>query len=64
MGVSHRNGNKICYWVLTKPGTVVVETTVQHVIRDDLLDANTTSQVEIFNTYINERIDETKIRIQ
>ena len=47
-----------------KSGTVIAETTVQHVTRDNMLDAKTASQVEIFNTAINERLDDTNFLIQ
>jgi len=36
---SNRIDSNICYWVLIKPGTVITETTVQHVTQDDMLDA-------------------------
>ena len=49
----------MCHWVLTKSGTVFLETTVHRVTRDDMLDAETAAQVEIFNVAINERLEET-----
>ena len=49
---------------LKKPGTVIAETTVQHVTRDDKLDTETAVEVENFNTDINERLEDTKFRIQ
>ena len=54
----------MCYWILTKSGTVIVETTVQHVTRDGMLDSETAVQVEIFSTDINDRLDDTKFWIQ
>ena len=54
----------MCYLILTKSVTVIEDTSVQHVTRDDMLDAKTVSQVEDFNTDINERLDDTKFRIQ
>ena len=38
LGISHKIGSDMCYWVLTVSGNVVSWTTVQHVSRDDLLD--------------------------
>ena len=52
------------YWVLTKSGTVIAETTVQHVTIDDMLDSDISAQVENFNTNINERLDDKKFQIQ
>ena len=43
---------------------MISETTVQHVTRDDMLDVKTSTQVEIFNTAINDRLDDTHFRIQ
>ena len=48
----------------TESGTVIEETNVQHVTRDDMIDDQTVSQYENNNTDINERLDETKIWIQ
>ena len=46
-----------------KSGTVISETTVQHVTRDGILDAKTAAQVKKFNTAINEILDDTHFRI-
>ena len=43
---------------------MIEETTVQHVTRVDMLDAETAAQVENFNTDINERLDDKKNWIQ
>ena len=41
LGVSHRIGSDMCYWVMEKDGIPVSETTVQHVTRDDMFDPRT-----------------------
>ena len=64
LGVSHRIGSDMCYLILKKSGTLIEETTIQHVTRDNMIDAQTVAQVENINTYINERLDDTKIQIQ
>ena len=53
LGVSHRIVSDMCYWILKKSDTIIVETNVQHVTRDDMLDADTAAQVEISNSDIN-----------
>ena len=63
IGVSRRIGSDMCYRILKKSGTVIAETTVQHVTRDDMLDAETSAQVENFNTAINDQLDNTDFRI-
>ena len=35
LGVSHRIGSHLCYWILTQSGKVLASTTVQHVTNDD-----------------------------
>ena len=59
IGVYHRIGSDMCYWILIKSGIVIADTTVQHVRRYDMFDSETVSQVEKFNTYINEQLDDT-----
>lgn len=36
LGVAHRVGSDMCFWILQGNGTVVARTTVQHVTRDDV----------------------------
>ena len=36
LGVSHRVGSALCYWVLTESGKVIARTTVQHMTTTDL----------------------------
>jgi hypothetical protein len=38
LGVAHRVGSNLCYWILTSAGKVVARTTVQHVTEIELLD--------------------------
>ena len=64
LGISHRIGSDMYYFLLTKSGTVIVEATVQHVTIDNMLDAKTAAQVHNFNTDINERLDDTTFWIQ
>ena len=47
-----------------KSVTLIAETTVQNVTRDEMLDVETAAQVEDFNTDINELLDNTTFRIQ
>lgn len=36
LGVSHRIGSALCYWILNDQGNVLARTTVQHVTRDEI----------------------------
>jgi len=64
LGVSNRIGSDMCYWILTKSGTVIAETTVQHVTRDDMLDATIAEQVATFNSAVIERLDDANFHIE
>ena len=37
LGISHRDGSDMCYWLITDSGDLVSKTSVEHVIRDDYL---------------------------
>ena len=58
LGVSHRIGSDMCYWILTKNGNVVADTTVQHVIRDEQLDPDIKQDIDAFNLAVNERLSD------
>jgi hypothetical protein len=36
LGVSHRVGSALCYWILTEKGQILSRTTVQHVTREEV----------------------------
>jgi hypothetical protein len=36
LGVSHRVGSALCYWILTAHGNVIARTTVQHITQDKM----------------------------
>ena len=64
LGVSHRVGSDMCYWILTVTGHVISESTVQHVTRDDALDVDIKQQIDEFNERLNERMDDTNFKIK
>ena len=37
LGISHRVGSDMCYWLITESGKLVSKTSVEHVILDDYL---------------------------
>ena len=36
LGVSHRVGSALCYWVLAQNGYILSRTTVQHIPKEDM----------------------------
>ena len=58
LGVSHRVGSDLCYWVLTVSGNVISYTTVQHVKKQEQLDDNTIkTQIKTFDQLVTTRFD-------
>ena len=53
----------MCYWIITKNGKVIAETTVQQVTRDDVLDPAISQQIKNFNETLNLRLDDTNFKI-
>ena len=58
LGVSHRIGSDMCYWIITETGRPMAETTVQHVTRDDLLDQDMKMQIDNFNEAVERRLSD------
>ena len=46
LGVSHRVGSNLCYWLLLEKGKVIARTTVKHVVREDVLNDDVKRQIE------------------
>ena len=59
IGVAHRVGSDMCYWLMPVSGIPISSTTVQHVTRDDMLDTNTMAKIEQFDQKLRERLDDT-----
>ena len=58
-GVAHRVGSDMCYWLALANGSIIAETTVQHVTRDEMNDPDIAQRIEIFNRHMTERLDDT-----
>ena len=56
LGVSHRVGSDMCYWILTAGGKIIANATVQHVIRTDYQDPATKARIDEFNSKVNDRL--------
>ena len=63
LGVSHRVGSDLCYWVVTESGHVVSKTSVEHVTRDDYLNPDTQTKIKLFNKELEERLDDTNFAL-
>ena len=45
MGVAHRLGSDISYWIMPIYGQPIAEKTIKHVTRDDMLDPDISLQI-------------------
>ncbi len=54
----------MCYFIITKSVKVIAETSVQHVIRDNLLDPKIASQIEELDKALNKQLDENNFNIK
>ena len=64
LGVSHRIGSALCYWVIKKNGYIEARTTVQHVTDDDAAQPETKSLIEEFDIELNKRLDDTNFQLK
>lgn len=60
LGVSHRVGSDLCYWIMTVAGKDISCTTVQHVTQEDHDDATLAERIESFDKLVNERLNDCK----
>jgi hypothetical protein len=58
LGVAHRVGSDLCYWLLLSTGHVVARTTVQHVTREDILNGEIKVMMTEFDDAIATRLDD------
>lgn len=52
LGVAHRVGQALCYWVLTNTGKVITHTTIQKLTSDELHDPLIANDIESFDKNI------------
>ena len=60
LGVSHRVGSALSYWVLTDKGTVLSRTTVQHFTSDEVLKPAIQEQIREYHVKMSAAIDNHK----
>jgi hypothetical protein len=56
LGVSHRVGQAMCFWILTENATVISRTSVQAISRDELKTITVTDKLKDFDQRIDSRI--------
>ena len=59
LGISHRVGSALCYWVLTKSGMVISSTMAQNVTQEDNTHPDTHNRIEAFDVAVQEGLSDT-----
>ena len=63
MGVAHRVGSNMCYWLMPVSDIPIVNTTVQHITGEDLRNPDIKNRVEEFNTQLSHRLDDSNFTL-
>jgi hypothetical protein len=58
LGVLHRVGSDLSYWLITESGKVISKTSVENVTRDDYLQADKKLEIETFNDRLAMSLDD------
>ena len=64
LGVSHRVGSDMSYWIVTQSGQIVSKSTVEHVTRDDYMNDDIKQKIVEFNDTLEQRLDDTNFVLQ
>jgi hypothetical protein len=56
LGIAHRVGSDMTYWILTETGNVIARSTVQHVTISDLATSAVQTRVDTFTNNLTERL--------
>jgi hypothetical protein len=58
LGIAHRIGSDMTYWIMTQSGRVIARSTVQHVTTSDLSNTAVREAIENFDNAVNQRLAE------
>ena len=64
LGVSHRVGSDMSYWLITENGKIISKTSVEHVTRDDYLQTDKKVEINEFNRKLKEALDDANFIIE
>jgi hypothetical protein len=62
--MSHRVSSDLSYWLITESGKVISKTSVEHVTRDDYLQADKKLEIETFNEQLAASLDDANFIIR
>jgi len=64
LGISHRVGSDMCYWLITESGKIISKTSVEHVTRDDYLKGDIKKTIDEFNEKLTERLNDENFQFE
>ena len=64
LGISKKVGTGMCYFILTREGKVISESTVQHVTEEDMRNEDTRAKVDEFNRVVKEKLNDDNFKIE
>jgi hypothetical protein len=64
LGVSHRIGSDLCYWLTAESGRIISKTSVEHVTRDDYLNEDKKADIDKFNEKLPTVVDDTNFQVE
>jgi hypothetical protein len=64
LGIAHRVGSDMTYWILTDTGNVIARSTVQHVTVADMATDAMKTKVQLFEANLNARLDDTNFQLE
>ena len=64
LGIAHRVGSDMTYWVLTKAGHVIARSTVQHITVTDMATDAIRDRVSAFDVALLDRLDDENFQIE
>jgi hypothetical protein len=62
LGVAHRHGSDMCYWVLPESGIPITRTSVQHVTIEDMRNPELLVKMDRMKAALNKRLDDTNFQ--
>ena len=57
LGVAHRVGSALCYWILKENGEVLARTTVQHLTKEDSLRPEVQDSIRAYHMKLHDRLN-------
>jgi hypothetical protein len=64
LGISHRVGSDLCYWLITESGEIISKTSVEHVIHHDYIDQEKKKMIDEFNATLTRNLDDENFQIE